>query len=143
MADTMKLNILSPERRLLTGVAVTQVTLPGAEGQIQVLAGYAPFVSTLETGLFSYELANGTTESGFLSTGFVEVLNDEVTVLAETLELKSEINLTRARKAQERAEQELASPALDEQKFRKYQLKLQRAMIRQQFAGGPGTGLDH
>lgn len=135
MADTLKLNILSPERRLLDGFEVAVVTLPGAEGQIQVLPGHVPMVSVLNTGVFTYTLPNGTHESGFISTGFVEVLNDEVTVLAETLELKGEIDLSRARRAQERAEQELQGASLDEQKFRKYELKLQRAVIRQQFAG--------
>ncbi len=135
MADTLRLNILSPERRLVDGFTVAQVTLPGAEGQIQILPGHAPMVSALETGVFAYQVPNGAAETGFISTGFVEVLTNEVTVLAETLELRSEIDVARAKRAQEKAEQALRDANLDEHKFRKYQLKLQRALIRQRFAG--------
>jgi F-type H+-transporting ATPase subunit epsilon len=134
VADTLKLNILSPERRLVDGLAVGSVTLPGAEGQIQVLPGHAAMISTLETGVFTYELANGAQESGFISSGFVEIKGSDVTVLAETLELKGEIDVSRAQEAQRKAEAALQEADLDEHKFKKYQLKLQRAIIRQQFA---------
>jgi F-type H+-transporting ATPase subunit epsilon len=132
----MKLSILSPERRLLDSVDVQAVTLPGSEGQIQILPGHAAMVGSLETGIFSYLTASGGEETGIVTTGFFEVRDDQVTVLAETLELKTEIDVSRAKAAQQKAELALRDdPALDEHKFRKYQLKLQRSLIRQQLAG--------
>lgn len=135
MADTLKLNILSPERQLLNGINVQYVVLPGSEGELQILPGHAAMVTSLVTGAFSYVLANGQTESGFLSTGFARIQDEEVTVLAETLELKGEIDVSRAREAQQKAESALQDAEIDEHKFKKYQLKLQRSMIRQQIAG--------
>jgi F-type H+-transporting ATPase subunit epsilon len=128
----LKLTILSPERKLLEGVWVREATLPGAEGQIQILAGHADFVSTLETGIFSYRLEDNSEHMGVLSTGIVQVVGEEATVMAETFELKGEINLDRAKRAQAQAEEVLKAAEIDEHRFKKYQLKLQRAIIRQQ-----------
>lgn len=132
MADTLKLTILSPERRLATAVAAASVTLNGSEGQIQILPGHAPMLGTLETGAFSYEKAGGGSGGlGVISNGFFEITSDRVMVLAETLELRGEIDVARAKLAQQRAEKALQEAGIDEHRFRKYQLKLQRALIRQ------------
>jgi F-type H+-transporting ATPase subunit epsilon len=134
MADTLKLNILSPERKLLDQTPVEVVTLPGSEGQIQILPGHAAMVGTLHTGTFRYRTAAGAEETGAISTGFFEVGPEFVNVLAETIELRSEIDVPRAQNAQSKAENALKDADMDEAKFRKYQLKLQRALVRQQAA---------
>ena len=135
MADTMHISIYSPERRLLEGATVESVLLTGSEGQIEILPGHAPMAGTLETGIFTYRVPGDTRiHKGVISTGFFEVMDDKVVVLAETLELEGEINVERARKAQALAEQTLAQAALEGDKFRKYQLKLQRSLIRQHVA---------
>jgi F-type H+-transporting ATPase subunit epsilon len=135
----MKLSLLSPERKLLDQVEVTSVTLTGSEGMIQILPGHAGMVGTLETGPFIIE-GPGLNEFGVISTGFFEVKqvgdNEVVSVLAETVELKGEIDSSRAKAAQAKAEAGLQDADLDEHKFKKYQLKLSRALIRQQVAGG-------
>lgn len=135
MSAMLKLSILSPERRLVEGAEVDELTLPGSEGQIQILPGHAAMIGTLQTGLFSYHKTGKDPVVGAISTGFFEVKDDEVQLLVETLELKGEIDLDRARKAQQLAEQTLKEADLDEHQFKKYQLKLQRAVIRQQVAG--------
>jgi len=130
----LKLNILSPERRVLDGVQVDSVTLPGSEGQIQILQGHAAMIGTLETGIFFYQGTGSNHDVGVISTGFFEVKDDVVTVMAETVELKGDIDLKRARTAQQKAESALQEASLDEYEFKKYQLKMQRALIRQQVA---------
>lgn len=130
----LKLTVLAPERRLLEGVTVQEITLRGSEGEIQILPGHAPMVGTLETGVFNYKTGSGETCAGMISSGFFEVRDDRVTVIAETLELPGEIDVDRARKAQKLAEETLRQANLDEGEFKKYQLKLERALIRQQFA---------
>lgn len=126
----MKLTLLTPSRKLLDGVNVDRVVLNGSEGQIEVLPGHAQMMGTLETGTFAYS-GSEDADSGFISTGFFEIKDDTVTVLAETLELKKEINLTRAEAAQQKAEQMLKDATLAGDAFKKYQLKLERALIRQ------------
>ena len=131
---TLKLTILSPERRLLESADADEVTLNGSEGQIQILPGHAPMVGTLETGVFRYKAPGGSESVGLISAGFFEVKDDAVSVLAETLELRTEIDVSRAQRAQKGAEDALRDASLDEHSFRKYQLKLERAIIRQQLA---------
>ncbi|CAM6054218.1 unnamed protein product [Sphagnum tenellum] len=134
MTDVLLLSILSPERRLIQNFSVRSVTLPGSEGEIQILPGHAAMIGTLETGTFTYEAETGASVSGVISSGFFEVAEGKVNVMAETLELKSEIDVSRARKSQELAESTLQEADLDEHKFKKYQLKLQRSLVRQQMA---------
>lgn len=136
----LKLTVLSPERRLLDSVAVSEVTLVGHEGQIQVLPGHAPMLGTLETGGFKYLNAAGEAGQGIISSGFFEVHDDAVVILAETLELMGEIDVDRAKRAQQTAERVLKESELDEHRFKKYQLKLQRSLIRQQLAAGVDLG---
>lgn len=144
MAETLKLSIYSPERKLIEKREIESVTLPTSEGQVQVLPGHVQLAGLLETGPFSY-VEKGNSEKnesvrGILTTGFYEVLDGEVIVLAETLELASEIDLQRAKLAQKKAEDGLKEAALEEGHFMKYQLKLQRALIRQQEAGQKDSG---
>ena len=135
MSANLKLSILTPERRLVEGLPVDDVTLTGSEGQIQILPGHAPMIGTLSTGVFTYHVEGKDPVQGVISTGFFEVKDDQLSVMAETLELKGEISLERARKAQQLAEDTLKAADLDEHQFKKYQLKLQRSLIRQQIVG--------
>ncbi len=114
---------------------MNSVSLTGSEGQIQILPGHAAMVGTLETGPFEVSYADGRKERGVISTGFFEVREGLVTVLAETAELASEIDVGRAKKAQQKAEAGLSAASLTPENFRKYQLKLQRSMIRQAVGG--------
>lgn len=136
MENNFRLSILSPERRLLDKVTVEMVTLTGSEGQIQILPGHSPFIGTLETGLFNYRVPGEGEGVGVISSGFFEVKENDVTIMAETLELKGEIDVARAKAAQQKAESMLREADLDEHQFKKYQLKLQRALIRQHIGDG-------
>jgi F-type H+-transporting ATPase subunit epsilon len=129
------LTILTPERKLPEGTEVEELTLTTSEGMIQILPGHAPMVGTLETGIFTYRTAAGEKVGGFISTGFFEVKDERVSLMAETIEFQDEINLERAKKAQRVAEETLRQAELDESKFKKYQLKLDRAVTRQEVAG--------
>ncbi len=135
MSNGLKLSILSPERRLLERAEVEEITLTSSEGQVQILSGHAPMIGTLQTGYFRYRSSNSPPVVGVISTGFFEVAYDEVHVMAETLELQGEIDIDRAKKAQQQAEETLRDAVLDEHQFKKYQLKLQRSIIRQQLIG--------
>jgi len=132
----MQLSIFAPDRTLLVDEEVTEVTLYGSEGQIEILPGHSDFLGTLETGMFSFNSKTGTEARNFgvISTGFVEVDSNKVTVVAETLEMRDEIDLERAVQAQRVAEEAFRKEGFDMHQFRKYELKLQRALIRQQVA---------
>lgn len=132
--ETLNLSVLSPERKLVEKIPVEEVTVTGSEGQIQILPGHAPIIGTLDTGVFHYREPNGHVCVGMLSQGFFEMAGNELTLLAEHLELRGEIDVERAKKAQIEAEEALNDADLDEHHFKKYQLELQRAVVRQQIA---------
>lgn len=130
----MKLSVYSPERKVFVSADCAEATLPTSEGEVQVLPGHAAFVGTLETGRFLFRMQDGSLVSGVVSSGFYEISGEKLTVIAETLEFPNEIDMARAKKAQIEAEKQLSGAMLEPHQFNKYQLKLQRALIRQQMA---------
>ena len=113
MADTFQLEIVTPEKKLVDTLAA-EVQIPGKNGYLGVLPGHAPLITELAVGEITFH-AGAAEQRLAVAWGFAEVLPDKVTILAETAERPSEIDVERARKAKERAEQRLASgdPKID------------------------------
>jgi F-type H+-transporting ATPase subunit epsilon len=113
MPDTFQLEIVTPEK-LVVKEAVNEAQIPGLEGYLGILPGHAPLITELGVGVITYR-AGGTTKTLSVAWGFAEVLQDKVTILAETVERPDEIDVARAQQAKERAEQLLKSndPELD------------------------------
>ncbi len=84
------------------------VQIPGLNGYLGVLPGHAPLITELGAGEITYR-ANGQSHSFCVAWGFAEVLQDRVTVLAETVERCDEIDVARAQRALARAEEALKS----------------------------------
>jgi F-type H+-transporting ATPase subunit epsilon len=124
--DKLNFEIVSPERLVLSE-SVDEVILPGTEGYLGVLPGHAPLLSSLMPGEVSYRDGK---RVRFLavSGGFVEVLPDKVTILAETCERAEEIDLDRAERSKDRAEKELREA--ESERFRAASTRLQRAVTR-------------
>jgi F-type H+-transporting ATPase subunit epsilon len=107
MADTFQLEIVTPEKKVVETTA-TEAQIPGKNGYLGILPGHAPLITELAVGEITYR-ANSTEHVLAVAWGFAEVLPDKVTILAETAEQPSEINVERARTAKQRAEQRLTS----------------------------------
>lgn len=124
------LQVVSPERSVVHE-EVDEVLLPGSEGYLGVLPGHTPLLTSLKVGEIKYRRG---ARMAFLavSWGFVEVLPDKVTVLADLVERPEEIDVASAREAKERAEQMLRDPEAD---FREAQAALEQALVRLQVAG--------
>ena len=133
--NTFKLSVYSPERKLVESEEVSSLLITTVEGETEVLPGHVDMISQLETGRFEYRPLQGKPVTGVISSGFLNVQGGSVKIVAETLELPHEIDVNRARAAQQKAEQMLTDASLAESDFRKYQLKLQRAIIRQGVSG--------
>jgi F-type H+-transporting ATPase subunit epsilon len=103
--DTFQLEIVTPEKRVVD-TAATEAQIPGKNGYLGILPGHAPLITELSVGEVSFH-AEGGEQRLAVAWGFAEVLPDKVTILAETAERPSEIDVERARKAKERAEQRL------------------------------------
>ena len=114
MADTFQLEIVTPEKRVVNTAAAEEVQIPGKNGYLGILPGHAPLITELAVGEITFR-ENSTEQRLAVAWGFAEVLPNKVTILAESAERPSEIDVARARKAKERAEQRLASgdPSVD------------------------------
>ncbi len=127
MAKKLMLEIVTPDRKVLSQ-EVDYVGAPGALGEFGVLPSHIPFLSALGIGNLYYK-DGGKTFYVFVAGGFAEVSANKVTVLAEVAETAAEIDVERARKAQERA---AARFAQQQEKFNyaRAQAALRRALVR-------------
>ncbi|MGA2419079.1 MAG: F0F1 ATP synthase subunit epsilon [Candidatus Acidiferrum sp.] len=134
LPDAIELIIVTPVRELLRE-SVVEVQLPGADGYLGVLPGAAPLITELGIGELTFHSKTGGAASDPIAIvrGFAEVLPDRVTVLAETAELASEIDVARAEAALKRAQERMASNAPDLD-WDRATAALQRALIRIQVA---------
>jgi len=114
MADVFQLEIVTPEKKVVETKAAEEVQIPGRNGYLGIMPGHAPLITELAVGEIKYR-ENSADQHLAVAWGFAEVLPDKVTILAETAERPSEIDVERARKAKERAEQRLTSgdPSVD------------------------------
>ncbi len=87
---TFQFNLVSPEKLLFTG-EVSQVDVPGAEGDFGVLAGHAPFVTTLRPGILTMVRDGGSLRVA-VSGGFAEVSDAGLTVLADVAVPVDDVN---------------------------------------------------
>ena len=127
-ADKLDLEIVTPERRVLSETA-EEVVLPGSEGYFGVLPGHAPLLAALGVGEVSYR-AGDRTRFLVVSGGFAEVLDNRVSVLAETCERAEEIDVDRASLSKRTAEGQLERKEISESEFRMAEVRLKRAIAR-------------
>jgi len=138
VSDTIDLEIVTPERKLLS-VKASEVEVPGVVGYFGVLPGHAPFLTSLGIGELSYKDATGT-HFFAAADGFVEVLPNRVTILARLCEPAREIDIERAREAKRRAEESMKQTAkLSDQDMLMAELSLKRALTRLMVAGRTRT----
>ena len=129
------LEIVTPDRSL-TREEVDEVELPGSEGYFGVLPGHTPLLSMLKVGELWYRVG---AERRYLAVtgGFVEVLPDRVTVLADIGERAEDIDLARAEAAKRRAEERLAK-AIDID-IERARFALLKSLVRLQVAARART----
>lgn len=132
MADKLNLEVITPERRVLSE-AVDEVVVPGLGGELGILPEHTSLISQLQTGVLVYR-QGADRKQLHVSGGFVEVQPDRVSVLSDVAERPEEIDLERAQRAKEQAERELKSQG-DDIDYRSAEQKLQRALTRIQLAG--------
>lgn len=125
--------VVTPERDVFEG-DVESVNLPGADGNFSVLVDHTPYVAQLEIGEISLKTPGGTRYVA-CSGGFARVVDNVVTVLAETAELPEEIDIERAEAALERAKKRLKSTDLQSITADRAEDALRRAKNRLEVAG--------
>ena len=102
MAEKFKLTIVTPDREFFNEEA-DMVEFNTTEGEIGVYQGHAPLTVIVKPGILTITQGD-TVRNAALHAGFVQILPDEVTILAEIVEWPEEIDEQRAQEAKERAE---------------------------------------
>jgi F-type H+-transporting ATPase subunit epsilon len=125
---TFPLELVTPERMLFSE-EVQEIRAPGIEGSLGVLAGHAPLLTELMTGLIKVTRADNSEAYIATSGGFLQVNKDKVIILADTAELSDEIDVERAKAAAAKARQLLEVPGsnIDAEELR---LAIERAQNR-------------
>lgn len=108
----LKLEIVTPSKSAFSGV-IKSLTVPGTKGRFQVLKNHAPIISTFDTGMIKVDLPDGKSDYYATAGGTIEVLDNKVLVLADSIEEVSEIDQDRALKAKQRAEERLIEKSSD------------------------------
>lgn len=133
MADKLKLEMVTPYRQVLSE-DVDEITAPGFIGELGVLPGHTPLLTTLKVGELTYKKGSELFHIA-VNWGYLEVEEDTVTVLVDTAETADEIDLARAKAALGRAEEALKKLPHEDKKYTIMEAALQRALIRIQVAG--------
>jgi F-type H+-transporting ATPase subunit epsilon len=130
---TIQCEIVSQDRLVFTGEADI-VIIPGMEGQMGILPRHTPVLTALNYGIITVRL-KGHEEHFTVAGGVAEVLPEKVTVLADAAENVEEIDIERAVKARERAEERLKlMTTADADRYLRVASALRRSNLRLQAA---------
>ncbi|MCI9101879.1 MAG: ATP synthase F1 subunit epsilon [Lachnospiraceae bacterium] len=127
MADHFKLQVITPDRKFYQG-DVQMVELTTTEGQIGVYARHIPLTAVVAPGILTIH-EDGEKKTAALMSGFVQIMPEEVTIMAEVVEWPDEIDENRAKEAKTRAERRIQSHDA-EMDVARAELALKRALVR-------------
>ena len=127
MADLFKLHVITPERRFYDGEA-SMVELTTTEGDIGVYRNHIPLTAIVAPGVLKIHVEGEVKEAALMS-GFIEILPERITIMAEVAEWPDEIDGNRAEEARIRAERRLKEESGEIDTMRA-ELALRRALVR-------------
>ena len=128
----MKLTLVTPEKRILIGQEVTEVTLPAFKGELNILPGHEPLITTLTPGIIKYKIVGGKTEEASISWGYCNISPEGVNVLAETVELASEVDFAAAKLDLDKSQSRMLTETMDDETWTHVQDKIAHSKARLQ-----------
>lgn len=127
MADMFKLQVITPDKKFYEG-EVSMVELTTTEGQIGVYKNHIPMTAIVAPGVLTIHEANEEKKAA-LHTGFIQILPELITIMAETVEWPDEIDINRAEEARVRAERRIKETN-GEVDVMRAELAYKRALVR-------------
>lgn len=130
--NPLLLNVITPQKHLEKDLLVEEIVAPAYKGEIGILPGHAPLVTTLSEGIVKYKIKKTSPYKKIaVSWGYLEVSPKGVTLLAETAEKEGDINRERSKKALKEARLQLDNiHKMDPKDILRYQRKIKRAQAR-------------
>lgn len=110
-----KLNLLTPERKAVYDQEITQVTVPAHSGEMTILPGHSPMITTLGTGILKYKIkGSDSLHKAMISWGYCEVTPTTVNVLAEYMQTPEEVVVADSQASLLTAEKKLSTQILSD-----------------------------
>ena len=134
-----KLNLMTPEKKMVAGQELEEITVPAFKGELNILPGHAPLMTTLEPGILSYKLKNGETMKVAIGWGYCQVSPEAVNILAELAYAKSEINIKTVQDQLKVEEAKLVNVTLDDRDWDLTQHEIARLKAELELAGAAKT----
>lgn len=129
------LTLVTPEKKLVAGAEIEEVFVPAFKGELNILPGHAPLMTTLETGDLRYRLKGESKLNHVaISWGYCQVNPQGVNILAETAERPEDIDVARADQTLKASEEKMMAEATPED-LEKYRKKIARATVRKEVGG--------
>lgn len=127
--NTLDVSIVTPNGEAYSAKEASMIVLGTPSGQLGIMANHVPMVASLVVGPLKVVFPDGREEKLAVSEGFVETHKDKITIIVQTAELDKHIDVERARKAKQRAQERLErkDPNLD---VRRAELALAKATAR-------------
>ena len=125
------LSVVTPTQKLVSDQAMVEVFVPSYRGELNILEGHSPLLTTLTEGVLRYKLQDdGGEKAVAISWGYCEVTPTGVSIMAETAETPEQIDVARAKDALKKAESELLREDSQPEDIEKYHRKRMRAEAR-------------
>jgi F-type H+-transporting ATPase subunit epsilon len=114
----MKMTLVTPEKKILTGTEVESVLVPAYRGELNILDGHTPLITTLDTGIMRWK-TKGSDRFNYavISWGYCEVYPNGIDILAEMADLPEDVNLTEAQAYIEKAKARMATESLSDEEY--------------------------
>jgi F-type H+-transporting ATPase subunit epsilon len=121
-----KLNFATPDKKVVTDQELQNVIVPAFAGELDILEGHAPLMTTLEPGILKYTLKNGETASYAIGWGYCQVSVEGVNILADAASTASEIDAKKASDGLKKEEAKLAADSLNDVEWKTTQNEVAR-----------------
>lgn len=114
------LTLVTPDQTIVKKAELAEITLPAFSGELNILPGHTPLMTTLTTGRISFRLQSGEFGEYLLAWGYCQVTDDEVLVLAENLLAKHEVDKTSVLNKIKNWDDRLQSEVLDDESYKNF-----------------------
>lgn len=126
-----KLTIVTPEKRVLIGQEVEEVTVPAFKGELNILPGHAPLITTLETGVMRWKLKGKERQDlAVISWGYCQVSPEGVNILANIADLPEDINIQETKEYLAQSEKKIMSEMITDEDWTEFQREWARARAK-------------
>ncbi len=123
-----KLTIVTPEKRILVGQEVEEVTVPAFRGELNILSGHAPLITTLETGVMKWKIKGKDKQDvAVISWGYCQVSPEGVNILASLADLPHEIDVEVVKAKLAESEKRVMNELISDEDWKMFQREWSRA----------------